>query len=107
MTNDLRPNEDLDAAFTADARPKEQRRHAARKAWQTRRRKAEEAGDVFLGHTGEPAASRKLPKGRRKRSPGDRDAVRRRAFKVLALLADLDAKERAKVLQAAARLNRA
>lgn len=50
---------------------------------------------------------RKRPKVKRKREPGSRDLIRRKAFKVLALLADLTAKQRMAVLKAAERLNRA
>jgi len=54
----------------------------------------------------EPLNSTRLPKQKRRRKH-DRDQVRRRAFRVLALLADLTARERLMVLQAATRLNRA
>jgi hypothetical protein len=55
----------------------------------------------------EPVNSHHLPKQRRKKpAPGKRDAIRRRAFKVLALLADLGSADRLAVLKAAERLNR-
>jgi hypothetical protein len=44
---------------------------------------------------------------KRRKATGDRDVVRRKAFRVLAILADLPAGERLKVLKAAVRLNRA
>ena len=60
--------------------------------------------DVFLNH----AAERPKPvKPRRRRQSGNRDKVRRYAFRVLALLAGLDATDRERVLKAAQRLNRA
>jgi hypothetical protein len=50
-----------------------------------------------------------LPRTRktRRKASGDRDRIRRKAFRVLALLADLPAGERLAVLRAAERLNRA
>jgi hypothetical protein len=53
------------------------------------------------------ARQRQQRKRTRKAGSPDRDQVRRRAFRVLALLADLDAPGRARVLKAAERLNRA
>jgi hypothetical protein len=62
---------------------------------------------VFLGST-DNVNSTRLPKQRRKKAaPGKRDALRRRAFKVLAILADLGSADRLAVLKAAERLNRA
>jgi hypothetical protein len=59
-------------------------------------------------YVAEPVTSHRLPKQRRKKpAPGKRDAVRRRAFKVLAILADLGSADRLAVLKAAERLNRA
>jgi hypothetical protein len=56
----------------------------------------------------EAVTSPRLPKQRkRKLVPGKRDVVRRRAFKVLALLSDLGSADRLAVLRAAERLNRA
>jgi hypothetical protein len=56
----------------------------------------------------EPVNSTRLPKQRkRKPAPGKRDLLRRRAFKVLAILADLGSADRLAVLRAAERLNRA
>jgi hypothetical protein len=55
-----------------------------------------------------PVNSHRLPKQRRRsKTPGKRDQLRRRAFRVLALLADLGAADRLLVLRAAERLNRA
>jgi hypothetical protein len=62
---------------------------------------------VFLGSV-ENVNSTRLPKQRRKKpAPGKRDLLRRKAFKVLALLADLGSADRLAVLKAAERLNRA
>jgi hypothetical protein len=56
----------------------------------------------------EPATSPRLPKERRKKpAPGKRDVIRRRAFRALAMLADLGSSDRLAVLQAAERVNRA
>jgi hypothetical protein len=56
----------------------------------------------------EPVNSTRLPKQRRKKpAPGKRDVIRRRAFKVLGMLADLPAAERLAVLRACERLNKA
>jgi hypothetical protein len=54
-----------------------------------------------------PMPQQQQRKRTRKAGAPDRDQVRRRAFRVLALLADLDAQGRARVLKAAERLNRA
>ena len=60
---------------------------------------------VFDGAT---AATLPLPREKKRRKEKtDRDVIRRRAFRVLALLADLDARHRLAVLKAAERLNRA
>jgi hypothetical protein len=62
---------------------------------------------AFYGAT-ESVNSTRLPKQRRKKpAPGKQDLLRRKAFKVLALLADLNAVDRLAVLKAAERLNRA
>lgn len=62
--------------------------------------------DLDAAFAGPPV--NEFPKGkRRKQATGDRDKVRRRAFRVLALLSDLPAKQRLAVLRAAERLNRA
>jgi hypothetical protein len=62
---------------------------------------------VFLNST-EDINSTRLPRQRRKKpAPGKRDLIRRKAFKVLALLSDLSAGDRLAVLKAAERLNRA
>jgi len=58
--------------------------------------------DSFMRETAD-----KPRKRRRKAVRLKRDAARRRAFKVLALLADLDAPQRAQVLKVAARLSNA
>jgi hypothetical protein len=58
--------------------------------------------DVFMNHGEEKPKTK-----RRKRVTGAQDAIRRRAFRVLAILADLGGKDRLKVLKAAERLNRA
>jgi hypothetical protein len=62
---------------------------------------------VFDG--AESLTSHRLPKQkqRRKAAPGRRDQIRRRAFRVLAILADMGAADRAAVLKAAERLNKA
>lgn len=57
--------------------------------------------DVFLDHTDRPK------KAKRRRTAGARDKIRRYAFRVLSLLAGLDAGGRERVLKAALRLNRA
>jgi hypothetical protein len=61
--------------------------------------------DAILGDV--PPINGKLPKAKAKRckSARDRDAVRRRAFRVLSLLADLSAGDRLRVIRAAERLN--
>jgi hypothetical protein len=62
---------------------------------------------AFLGAAGD-INSLKLPKQRRKKAaPGKRDVLRRKAFRVLALLSDLNAADRLAVLRTAERLNRA
>jgi hypothetical protein len=43
----------------------------------------------------------------RRKATGDRDVIRRRAFRVLSLLGDLPTPQRLAVLKAALRLNRA
>lgn len=49
----------------------------------------------------------KLPPAKRRRKAGDRrDQLRRRAFRLLAQIADLNARDRAAVLKTAERLNR-
>jgi hypothetical protein len=72
--------------------------------------------DVCFNHQGGPVnklppehSAKKPTKSwtRKRRATGAADKVRRRAFRVLALLADLGAAERSRVLQAAERLNRA
>lgn len=62
--------------------------------------------DAVLGDA--PGLKSPLPKIKKRRKPSslDRDKSRRLAFKVLALLADLGAKERQRVLNHAIRLNR-
>jgi hypothetical protein len=62
---------------------------------------------AFYGATGS-INSLNLPKPRRRKvASGKRDALRRRAFKVLALLADLGSADRLAVLKSAERLNKA
>lgn len=57
---------------------------------------------------GPSLTSPRLPKQRRKKpTPGKRDLIRRKAFRVLALLSDLGAADRLAVLKAAERPNRA
>lgn len=64
--------------------------------------------DVFLGHAGDGISGRKPAKQRKRlKASGERDRTRRYAFRVLALLAGLDAPARARVLKSAMRLNRA
>lgn len=75
----------------------------------TTERRNPDLDDVFLDHAGEPInqPARGKPKRRRPATAGGRDRIRRRAFRVLALLADLTAEQRSAVLKAAERLNRA
>src|SRR5262249_1145301 len=61
-----------------------------------------ELDDVFLNHTGDGPA-RKPTRLRKRRATGGRDKTRRLAFRVLALLAGLDAPGRERVLKAALR----
>jgi hypothetical protein len=64
--------------------------------------------DMLKEHQPEADFSSAEPtKPPKKAKPGQRDVIRRRAFKVLALLSDLGAAERTAVLKAAVRLNRA
>lgn len=60
--------------------------------------------DAFMAATTQPPP---LPKRKRKAAALKRDAARRRAFKVLALLSDLDAPQRSQVLKVAMRLSTA
>lgn len=60
--------------------------------------------DQFMNDTASPPPIPKR-KGKRKAVRLKRDAARRRAFRVLAMLADLDAPQRAQVLRIAAKLS--
>jgi hypothetical protein len=62
--------------------------------------------DAFM-EGGEPVNQPPRGQRRRRKVAGSRDKIRRRAFRVLALLADLAADDRLAVLKAAERLNRA
>jgi hypothetical protein len=63
-----------------------------------------EALDEFMADTADANTPRKR---RRKAARLKRDQARRRAFRVLALLADLDAPQRAQVLKVATKLSTA
>jgi hypothetical protein len=62
--------------------------------------------DQFMNDTAQPPLP-KRGKAKRKAVRLKRDAARRHAFKVLALLSDLDAPQRAQVLKVAAKLSTA
>ncbi len=63
--------------------------------------------DAFEDHPPGESVNRPARGKRRKSAKGQRDAIRRRAFKVLALLADLSQSQRSAVLKAAERLSKA